>query len=53
MIYAVVVQAVLIYGSEMWVISPRIGKTLGGFHHWVACILTGQKQNRRLYGMWD
>ena len=35
MFYTTVVQAVIIYGSELWVLSPQIGKTLGGFYHWV------------------
>ena len=31
--YNVVVQATLLFVSETWVITPRIGRTLGGFHH--------------------
>ena len=31
--YVAVVQAVLMYGSETWVMIPRIGRTLDGFHH--------------------
>ena len=45
--YIAVVQAILIFGAETWVIYPRIGKTLGGLHHRVS---------RRLAGMhpwWD
>ena len=52
MVYATLVQAVLIYVSETWVIFPRIGKTLGGFHHRVVRILTGRHPKRRLYGTW-
>ena len=26
-------QANLLFGSETWVATPRIGRTLGGFHH--------------------
>ena len=33
--YREVVQVVLIFGSETWVMSPRIRKNLGRFHHWV------------------
>ena len=31
--YVVVVQAVLIFGSETWVLTPRFEKYLEGFHH--------------------
>ena len=48
-----VMQSVLLYGSEKWVMYPRIGKTLVGFHHWMARRLTGQKPKRRLDGTWD
>ena len=32
--------------------SPRIGRTLGGFHHRVACRLMGRKLWRVLDGRW-
>ena len=32
--------------------SPRIGRTLGGFHHRVARIMTGRKPQRGLDGRW-
>ena len=38
-IYVVVVQVVLMYGSEMWVMTPHIGRVLGRFHHRVDCSL--------------
>ena len=31
-----VVQYNLLFGAESWVMSPWIGRTLGGFHHRVA-----------------
>ena len=31
MLYAAVVQAVFLDGSETWVMTPRIGRDLGGF----------------------
>ena len=31
--YKAVVQVTLLFGADTWVMSPRIGKTLGGFHH--------------------
>ena len=39
-IYVAVVRAVLMYRSETWVITPRIGGVLGGFHHKVDLRLT-------------
>ena len=36
MLFKVVVQAVLIFGAETWVITPRMGRTLGGFQQRVA-----------------
>ena len=40
-IYVAVIQTVLVYGLEIWVMTPCIGRVLGGFHHRV---------NRRLKG---
>ena len=45
-------KAVLLYGLEAWVMSPRIGSTLGSFRHRLDRILTGRKPQRRLYGRW-
>ena len=45
-IYVAVVQAVLIYGLETWVMTPRIGMFWGGFHYRVAHRLTVQQQQR-------
>ena len=52
MFYITMVQAVLLYGSKTWVMSPHIGKMLGGFHHWFACRLMGRQIERRLNGTW-
>ena len=41
--YKAMVQATLLFGVETWVVIPRIGRTLGSFHHRVA---------RRLVGIW-
>ena len=40
MFYVAVVQVVLLYRSEKWVTSPRIGRNLGVFHHRVSFRLT-------------
>ena len=31
--YVVVVQAVLLLGYKTWVLTPRLDKSLDGFHH--------------------
>ena len=36
-----VVQAVLLFVSETWVVTPYVGKALGGFQDQVARALTG------------
>ena len=40
-IYLVVFQSFMLYGLYTWVLTPRIKRVLGGFHHRVACRLTG------------
>ena len=50
--YVTVVQEVLLYESDMWVVSLHIGRTLVGFHHRVARILTGHKLQKGLDGVW-
>ena len=39
--YISVVQVVLLYRSESWVVSPQIGKALGRIHHWEIQRITG------------
>ena len=51
-IYLAVVLSVILYGSETWVINPHIGRVLGGFHHRVACMLTGRQPQQGRDGMW-
>ena len=41
-IYLAVVQSVMIYGSETWVMTPRIGRVLGRSHHRGAIRLAGR-----------
>ena len=52
MFYVSVVQKFLQYGSEMWIMYPRIGRTLGGFHHRVAHRLMGRQPWRGMDGTW-
>ena len=41
MFYKAVVQSVLLYGCETWVITSQVLKALEGFHHRVARRLSG------------
>ena len=36
----VVVQAILLFGSDMWLVTTGLGQTLGGFHNMVALRMT-------------
>ena len=45
-IYLVVVQAVLLYGSDTWVLTPHMQRVLGGFHHRVARRMTRQQPQK-------
>ena len=47
-----VVQAVLLYKSETWVMTPRIVRDLGIFYHRVARRLLGRKPRRVIDGIW-
>ena len=48
----VVVQAVLLYGSDTLLMTPSIERMLGGFHHRVDRRLAGWKFWRDGYGRW-
>ena len=45
----VVVQAVLLFGSDTWVVTPRLEKALVGFHHRavqrMACMVPKRQQD--------
>ena len=51
-IYLAVGQSIFLYGSEKWVMTPRIGRVLGGFHHKVARRLTGRQPRLGRDGLW-
>ena len=53
MFYKAIVQTVLLYGSESWVVTPRMLEVLKGFHHRVARKLTGKMARRQADGSWD
>ena len=45
--FKAVVQVVLLFGAEMWVLTPRMDRALRSFHHRVAHRLTRKKKRRR------
>ena len=47
-----VVQAVMLYGLETWVVTPHIGRVLDGFHHRVARRLMVRQHRRGRYSLW-
>ena len=50
--YKEVVQATLLFGADSWVMSPRIWRTLDGFHHKVARRLEKMQPKRDMMGGW-
>ena len=48
-----VVQAVLLFGEEMWVLIPQIEQALGSFNHRVARRLTERQPRQRGEGRWE
>ena len=50
--YIAVTQAVLLFGSETWVLTARIEKSLDSFQSRVARKLTGRQPRRRKDGTW-
>ena len=41
MVYKAVTQSVLLYRSEIWLVTGVVLKVLEGFHHWSASQITG------------
>ena len=48
--YKAVFQANLLFGSETWVVTPRIGRTLSGFHHRMAHSLAVMQPKKNMAG---
>ena len=48
----VVVQAVLLFGSKTWVLTPRLEKSLEGFHHWLEQRMAGMAPKRQRDRKW-
>ena len=47
------VQSVLLFGAEMWVVTPCTVRVLGGLQYQVARRLTGRLPRRRSDGIWE
>ena len=51
--FKAVVQLVLLFGAETWVVNPRMVQVLWGFQDQVARRLTGRILRRRVDGKWE
>ena len=51
-IYLAVVQSVMLYGSETWVLTPHMLRVLGGFHYRVSRRMTGRQPQKGRDGSW-
>ena len=51
--FKVVVQAVLLFGAETWVVTPLMGRVLVGFQDQLARRLTGRISRRWEDGKWE
>ena len=49
-LFKFIVQAVLLFGSETWVVTPLMGRALGEFQDQVAQRLTGRLSRRKMAG---
>ena len=52
MFYVAVMQAVLLFGYDTWVLIPRLEKALEGFHHKATQRMVGMTPKRQRYGTW-
>ena len=52
MFFKSLVQQVLLFGAETWVVTPRMEKALSGFLHGAARRLTGRQARRGRSGAW-
>ena len=48
--FKAVIQAILLFGLETWVVTPFISQTLGVFHNMVYFRMTGKQPWRCNYG---
>ena len=52
-IFKVVFQSILLFGSKIWVVTPRIGRMLVRFHTRVSLHITGKQPQRWTDGRWE
>ena len=50
--YVLVVQAVLLFRSDIWVVTLQLEKALAGFHHQAIRRMAGMGPECKLYGTW-
>ena len=50
--FKAVVQQVLLFGAETWVVTPKMERALSGFLHGAARRLTGRQARREKDGDW-
>ena len=50
--FKTVVQQVILFGAEMWVLTPQIERELDRFIHGAARSITGKQPLRGWYGKW-
>ena len=42
----------ILFGSETWVMNPRMENSLDGFYHWAVRQMVGMVSKRQLDGKW-
>ena len=52
-LYTAVTQAVLLFGAETWVLTPRMEKSLESFQSWVGMKITGRQPRQRKDDIWE
>ena len=53
MFFKAVVPEVILFGSEMWVLNPRMGHAQGSFQHSAARRITGTQPKQREDRSWE
>ena len=52
-LYRAVVQAILLYGSEMWVLSVSVSNRIEGMHMEFLQMITGKREKQLEDGTWE
>ena len=53
MFFKAAVQAIFLFGSETWVLTPRMGQALGSFQHRVSKRIMGSQPKQQEDGNWE